>query len=100
MRCILISASERFYVTLFLSGNSRTVQMTVSDTGVGIAPGDIPSIYERFFRADSSRSTPGSGLGLSLVHAVVAFYRGEISCKSKFGEGTTFAVRLPAAAQA
>lgn len=87
-------------VTLSLSGNSRTVQMTVSDTGVGIAPGDIPSIYERFFRADSSRSTPGSGLGLSLVHAVVAFYRGEISCKSKLGEGTTFAVRLPAAAQA
>ena len=84
-------------VTLSLGGNTRAIRMTVSDTGVGIDSKDLPSIYERFFRTDRSRNTPGSGLGLSLVHAVVSFYRGSINCSSKTGEGTTFTVRLPAA---
>ena len=82
-------------VSLALHGNSRTIRITVADTGAGIAPKDLPNIYERFFRTDRSRNTPGSGLGLSLVHAIVSFYHGDIDCESKPGAGTTFIVKLP-----
>ena len=53
-------------------------------------------IFERFYRAEKSRSTPGSGLGLSLVHAIVGFYDGKINIDSAPMSGTTFIVTLPA----
>lgn len=83
-------------VTLTLKRTARSIRLIVADTGVGISPKDIPNIYERFFRSDRSRNTPGSGLGLSLVHAIVSYYGGDISCASTLGKGTAFAVKLPA----
>lgn len=83
-------------VSLALHGNSRTIRITVADTGAGIAPKDLPNIYERFFRTDRSRNTPGSGLGLSLVHAIITYYSGDIYCDSGLGKGTTFTIKLPA----
>ena len=82
-------------VTVSLSETRDNVVFKVADSGVGIANGDLPKIYDRFYRAERSRGTPGSGLGLSLVRAVVTFYGGDIDCKSKPGSGTVFTVTLP-----
>jgi len=73
------------------------VTIAVSDTGVGIAPADRPHVFERFFRADPSRtsSTEGTGLGLSLVQWIVERHGGSIRLESAIGSGTTFTVTLP-----
>lgn len=71
------------------------VCLIVSDTGCGIDEKDIPHIYKRFWRADSSRSRPGNGLGLALVHAIVTSYGGSIRCDSTLGKGSTFTIHLP-----
>jgi len=72
------------------------VTIAVSDTGVGIAPADRPHVFERFFRADPSRtsSTEGTGLGLSLVQWIVERHGGSIAVESALGVGTTFTVSL------
>jgi len=66
--------------------------------GVGIAPEDLPHIFERFYRGDSARSrvTGGSGLGLSIVNAIVAAHGGEVTAVSRPGNGSIFTIRLPA----
>lgn len=71
------------------------VRLRVSDTGVGISAEDLDRIYDRFYRAKDVRRQSGNGLGLSLVHAIVTFYRGTIDCSSEKGKGTAFAVTLP-----
>lgn len=71
--------------------------VTVSDTGVGIAPEHLPRIWERLYRADASRSERGLGLGLSLVKAYVAAHGGTVEARSEPGHGSTFTVRLPTA---
>ena len=73
------------------------VTIAVSDTGVGIAPADRPHVFERFFRADPSRSssTEGTGLGLSLVQWIVERHGGAIGLESEVGAGSTFTVTLP-----
>ncbi len=74
-------------------------QITVSDTGQGIAPEDLPYIFDRFYRADKARSRAagGTGLGLSIVKWVVDAHGGEIDVQSQVGKGSTFRVRLPLA---
>ncbi len=67
----------------------------VSDTGIGIDGKDVPRIFDRFFRCDSSRHSPGFGLGLSLVHSIASFYGGTVACDSTPGKGTTFTVSIP-----
>jgi signal transduction histidine kinase len=71
------------------------VKIIVPDTGKGIQEDDLPHIFEKFYRSDKSRATPGNGLGLSLVQSFVKAHNGEISVKSRPGEGTTFTVILP-----
>ena len=72
------------------------VTIAVRDTGVGISPADRPHVFERFFRADPSRtsSTEGTGLGLSLVQWIVERHGGSVSVESDVGVGTTFTVSL------
>lgn len=79
--------------------DGHTARIDVEDTGPGLSPEDASHMFERFFRADQSRSssTPGAGLGLSLVQWIVAQHHGTISVESRLGEGTTFAVTLPLA---
>jgi heavy metal sensor kinase len=74
-----------------------TTQYSVSNTGPGIAMADVPHIFERFYRADKSRSGSGNGLGLSLVHAIVHAHGGQISVQSVPEVRTTFTVTLPTA---
>jgi signal transduction histidine kinase len=82
-------------VTLTAAGGQETVTVTVADTGIGIAPDDLPRIWERLYRGDRSRSERGLGLGLSLVKAIVEAHGGTASAESIPGEGSQFTVRLP-----
>lgn len=77
------------------------VGFDVIDDGTGIPADDVPHLFERFYRADVSRSrvSGGSGLGLSIVKSLVEAHGGTITVASVPGEGTTFSVRLPAAAE-
>lgn len=67
----------------------------VSDDGIGIEEEDLPHIWERFYRGDSSRSTRGTGLGLSLVKEIVRYHGGQITVESRPGSGSRFTVFLP-----
>jgi len=72
--------------------------LTVSDSGVGIPPEDLPRITERFFRSGSSAQTaPGSGIGLTIVSELVRAQHGELDITSKPGEGTQVTIMLPQA---
>ena len=83
-------------VELLLRTAPDGVVLQVRDSGRGIPLKDQPHIFERFYRADSSRSLPGNGLGLSLVAAIVKSYDGSISFESSGESGTCFTIHLPA----
>jgi len=85
-------------VTLGARGDGRQVVVSVSDTGSGIAPGDLPRVFDRFYRADVSRSrtTGGSGLGLAIVKQLVEAHGGRVWAESRVGSGSTFYFSLPA----
>ncbi len=70
------------------------VAIEVENTGPGIAPEDIPHVFKRFWRADSSRSLQGNGLGLALVKAIAESFGGTVSCTSASGGPTVFRVVL------
>ncbi len=85
-------------VALTLAKKQSDIVLTVSDTGIGIAQSDIPHIFERFYKADSSRTqtnTSGSGLGLALVHEITTLHKGIIQVTSTLNSGTTFELSFP-----
>jgi signal transduction histidine kinase len=76
----------------------RTVLIAVKDKGIGIPPADVPRIFERFYRADQSRTKDarhGHGLGLALAHKIVVLHQGKIEVRSTLGKGSTFTLTLP-----
>jgi signal transduction histidine kinase len=86
-------------ITLAANHEDGEVEITVADTGAGIAPEDLPFIFDRFWRGDRARthtSGAGSGLGLSIANQLVKAHGGKIEVVSQLGEGTTFTVKLPA----
>jgi signal transduction histidine kinase len=86
-------------VALSLEEKDDAILFTVRDTGIGIAAGDLPHIFERFWRADPARSRtgdrPGIGLGLAITKWIVEAHGGSITVQSRPGRGTMFTVRLP-----
>ena len=68
------------------------VRLDVADTGIGIAPHDLPHIWDRLYRGDQSRAERGLGLGLSLVRAIVAAHGGTVDVAAEPGRGSTFTV--------
>jgi two-component system, OmpR family, sensor kinase len=79
------------------AGAELPVTVTVKDTGCGIAPGDLPHIFGRFFRSSETRGRgAGSGLGLAIVDQIVKLHRGMVAVESEPGKGTTIALRFPA----
>jgi heavy metal sensor kinase len=77
------------------SAADQQVHVTISDTGMGIAPAHLPQIFERFYRVDQSRSKEGAGLGLAIAREVTQAHGGTLSVTSELGQGTTFTVQLP-----
>jgi len=86
-------------VTLSASMDDSQVCLSVHDTGVGIAKEDREKLFTRFFRADPSRTTPGNGLGLSLVKSLVSLHHGRVLVTSALGEGSCFKIILPSKIQ-
>ena len=86
-------------VKIKLSAKNDKAVIKVSDTGIGISPEDLPNIFERFWRADESRTrvTGGSGVGLAIVKATVEAHNGKIFAESVKGEGSCFTVILSCA---
>ena len=83
-------------ITISARRDGAQARIDVADNGPGIEAADLPRIFDRFFRAEKSRSTPGSGLGLSLARAIVRAYGGEVTVTSSLGRGSVFTVLLPA----
>jgi signal transduction histidine kinase len=86
-------------VALTLEEDAEAVTFRVQDTGTGIAPGDLPHIFDRFWRADQARSRtgarPGTGLGLAITKWIAEAHGGTITVQSRPGRGSVFTVRLP-----
>src|SRR5947208_79234 len=86
-------------VRMQLGQSNGRVTLTVADTGIGIAAGDLPHIFDRFWRADSARTRtgerPGAGLGLAICKWIAEAHGGTIEVQSRPGRGTTFTVTLP-----
>lgn len=84
-------------VWLFLSREGNELCMRVKDTGIGIKKEDYHRIFERFYRADKSRSRQmgGHGLGLSIAKWIVETHKGTINISSELGKGTIFTIRIP-----
>ncbi|MGJ7916014.1 ATP-binding protein [Massilia sp. LXY-6] len=84
-------------ITVTLREAGGMAELRVADTGVGIPPGDLERVFERFHRIEgqAGRSVEGSGIGLSLVRELVQLHGGTIAAASEPGRGTTFTVRLP-----
>ena len=76
--------------------HADAIHIIVQDTGTGIAPADLPHIFDRFYRGDNSRETDEreSGLGLAIAKSLVEAHDGTISVSSTLGEGSTFVVYL------
>lgn len=84
-------------VTIDCRAALDAVVVEVADTGTGIDPDDLPHVFDRFWRADKSRtrSTGGSGLGLAIVRQLVEGHGGTVTARSTPGEGAVFTVRVP-----
>jgi signal transduction histidine kinase len=81
-------------IRLGASREGEMVKLTVLDTGVGIPAQHLPHVFDRFYKADQSRSQAGSGLGLSIVRAIVERHGGAVSVRSRPGE-TVFEIQIP-----
>ncbi len=82
-------------VTISAMAEKEHIGISVQDTGIGIAEKELPYIFNKFYRCDSSRAHHGSGLGLSLVKAIVSSHNGSITVSSIPGKGSTFSIKLP-----
>jgi signal transduction histidine kinase len=93
-----VTNPARFRTTRAADMSPATLLLTVSDSGIGISPSDLPHVFERFYRADKARSRAygGSGLGLSIAQYIAQVHGGRIDAFSEgANRGSTFRVRLP-----
>jgi signal transduction histidine kinase len=89
-------SAEGGRIELAARQDSGQVLLTVSDTGMGIAPEELPYIFDPFYRGTNSRREPGFGLGLTTVKSIVESHGWSIDVSSEVGQGTTFTIRLAA----
>jgi signal transduction histidine kinase len=84
-------------VSVRIAMGAGRVQVTVSDSGFGISPTDLPYIFEPFYRSDKTMTITGHGIGLALTQRIILLHRGQITVESVMGKGTTFRIILPIA---
>lgn len=82
-------------IAVTLAVHNQWLTLTVNDNGVGIPYEELPRVFERYFRASTATSIPGTGIGLSLVKDLVELYQGKLEVNSDLGKGTEFSVSLP-----
>src|SRR5437667_6835256 len=82
-------------IQITLSEHNADVEVAVSDNGCGIAPEHLPRVFDRFYRAESSRGSDGAGLGLALVKSIVDLHGGSAKIQSEVGRGTTLTLSFP-----
>jgi len=82
-------------IKIEISVRNADVEVAVIDNGAGVAPEHLPRVFDRFYRADSSRSSDGAGLGLALVKSIVDLHGGSATIQSEVGRGTTITLRFP-----
>ena len=89
--------AEGAITVLTISQDPDMVQVKIQDNGPGIDPGDLPHIFERFYRADKARSraSGGTGLGLAITREIIARHHGTVTVESTLGKGSTFTINLP-----
>ena len=94
----VINTPEGGSVVVSARASAGAVEVRVADTGPGIAPDDLQRVFDRFYRADPSRSrsTGGTGLGLTIARRLVEAHGGSIEAESVEGQGSRFIIRLPA----
>jgi signal transduction histidine kinase len=90
---------EGGHITITVKADDGQVVVKIADDGIGISQEDLPHVFDKFYRVDSPETEDiiGSGLGLSIVKTIVEKHRGRIWVESELGQGTTFAIVLPAA---
>ena len=86
---------ENGSIQIALSEHDGDFEVAVSDNGCGIAPEHLPRVFDRFYRAESSRGSDGAGLGLALVKSIVDLHGGSASIQSQVGHGTTVKIIFP-----
>ncbi|WP_020676968.1 response regulator [Geopsychrobacter electrodiphilus] len=92
-----IKFTEQGEITLNVTATAQTLRCEVSDTGIGILPGDLTHIFDEFRQADgtTTRKHEGTGLGLSICQKLATLLGGQILVESTFGQGSTFTLELP-----
>lgn len=89
--------TEQGRICVSAKSQSKGIKIVITDTGQGIEADDLPHIFNRFYRADKSRSTPGSGIGLTIARQIVEDYGGTIRAESEgVGKGSSFEIIFPA----
>jgi len=83
------------FIKIIIFKENNYVKITIEDNGIGIPEKDLPLIFNRFYKADSARTSEGSGIGLSIVKWIVDSHKGSIEVKSIVGKGTLFDIKLP-----
>lgn len=92
-----VKYSDQGKITIGLTGDQKVAQFRISDTGQGISVEDIPHLFQKFYRVDSTdtRTIGGTGLGLFICRKIVELYNGRIWVESTLGQGSTFFINLP-----
>lgn len=88
-------SQENTEISLTSKKSGMFVLIDIKDQGAGIEKGDLPFLFDRFYRADKARTEDGFGLGLSIAKEIVDRHNGTIDVKTKTGIGTTFRIKLP-----
>jgi two-component system, OmpR family, heavy metal sensor histidine kinase CusS len=86
---------EKGSIQIALAERATDFEVAVSDNGSGIASEHLPRVFDRFYRAESSRGSDGAGLGLALVKSIVDLHGGTATIQSEIGRGTTVSLTFP-----